>query len=148
MNEKPFTKNIILGNAASIRGWVEARGQQVPIDKYSRMMTIQELLKWSLYSEQASKDIEGKFVYRIEHSLGLPDGSTLVRIERTLFATDAEDALEQYIFNDNSRSMEAGNGELLNIIVRDTIKHEPQRIVVYQDDFSHRDLEYLAELEL
>ena len=57
-------------------------------------MTVKELLEYRPPTAESKKAAGRQILYRIEHSLGLPNGWTLVRIERAILAKDAEDALE------------------------------------------------------
>ena len=138
---------INLDSGRAIREWADAHCPTVPQDKYSRPMTIQELLEIHPSKLKAEKTVDMHTSFRIEHSLGLPDGWTLVTIERVILAKDAEEALEQYIFDPDSRSIVGQYGESLAVIIRDNFRQEPQRITVYRDSLYNADINELAAIE-
>lgn len=138
---------INLESGKAIRKWSDARRLTIPPDKYSQLMTVKELLEYRPPTAEAKKAAGRQIIYRIEHSLGLPDGWTLVRIERAILAKDAEDALEQYIFDSDSVCIVGEEGESLAVIIRDNYKHEPQRIKVYRESPQDISSDELARLE-
>ena len=138
---------INLESGMAIRKWADARRLTIPPDKYSRLMTIKELLEYRPPTAESKKASGRQIIYRIEHSLGLLDGWTLVRIERAILAKDAEDALEQYVFDSDSLCMVGVEDESLAVIIRDNYKHEPQRIQVYWASSQDMSSDELVRLE-
>jgi len=138
---------INLESGKAIRKWADAQYPTIPPDKYSQLMTVKELLEYRPPTAESKKAAGRQIIYRIEHSLGLPDGGTLVRIERAILAKDAEDALEQYIFDSESLCMVGEEDESLVVIIRDNYKHEPQRIKVYRANPQDINSDELARLE-
>jgi len=138
---------IDLDSGKAIRKWTDTRHLTISPDKYSRLMTTKESLEYRPPAAESKKAVGRQILYRIEHSLGLSDGWTLVRIERAILAKDAEDALEQYIFDSDSVCMRGEEGESLAVIVGDNYKHEPQRIKVYRASGEEISSDGLAKLE-
>ena len=138
---------INLESGKAIRKWADARYLTIPPDTYSQLMTTKEFLEYHPPTAESKKASGRQIIYTIKHSLGLSDGWTLVRIERAILAKDAEDALEQYIFDSDSLCMVGEEDESLAVIIRDNYKHEPQRIKVYRASSQDMSPDELARLE-
>lgn len=138
---------INLESGKAIKEWADARRLTIPPDKYSRLMTIKELPEYHPPRLESKKALGRQIIFRIEHSLGLPDGWILVRIERAILAKDAGDALEQYIVDPDSLCMVGEEGESLAVIIRDNYKHAPQRIKVYRASSQDISSDELVRLE-
>lgn len=116
---------IELKNAKEIRQWREAHRPETGM----KVESLREILEAPKTSHELDKQSEESTYYGVQHLLYTSGGEALICLQRVFLAKDAEEALQQYIFEAAERS--SGRGEqYISFKLYDDFNYEPQKISV------------------